>query len=124
MNNIRIANIKTTFKSLFKQWLLLTKSMHKLTPNEIDVLSLYLYYFYVYKEDIKNEGFLWKILFDYETKLKIRDELNIDDGTFQNIMTAFRKKQVIVDNKINPKYIPILNTKEKSFKIIFNLNYE
>lgn len=120
MKNVKIANIKTSFKEFFYKWLYITSPFHKLGGQELSVLALFLYYFYEYKKDIKNDDLIWKILFDYETKQKIKEELNIKDSVFQNIMSNYRKKKIIVDNKINSVYIPNINFEEPSYRIIYN----
>lgn len=122
MKNSKIANINITIKDLFKKWLEITKLFHKLTNQEIEVLALLLYYHYKYKKDITNEKILWKILFDYDTKLEIKEELNIKDQGIQNVLTSLRKKNIIRDNKIVSTFIPELDQDGKNFKIIFNFN--
>ena len=62
------------------------------------------------------------MLFDYDTKMLIKQELNIKDTVFQNTLTSLRKKNVIKDNKIINAYIPEVDSKATSFKVIFNLN--
>jgi len=118
---IKQANIKTGRKHFFKHWLVLIKPFHKLTDQEIDVVSLFLYYHYEYKHGTTNEKMLWSYVFDYDTKMQVKKELGMKDPGLQNVLTALRKKKVIINNRINPAYIPDLNKKDKNFKIVFNL---
>lgn len=122
MKNIKIANINVKLKNLFLRWLELTVMFHKLTKKERQVLALLLYYHFTLKKDITNPKILWKLVFDYDTKMKIKEELNMKDASFQNCLTALRKKNVIKDNMIVPTYIPELEVSSKSFKIVYNLN--
>lgn len=127
MSNNKIANINITLKNLFIKWLDITKSFHKLNNQQQQVLALLLYYHYKFKNETTNEKILWKLVFDYDTKIKIREDLifgekGLPNSTLQNIFTILRKRKVIIDNKINPIYIPDLEEKSKSFKIIFNFN--
>lgn len=122
MKNSKIANINITIKDLFLKWLEITRIFHKLTNQEIKVLALLLYYYYKYKKEITNDKILWKIVFDYDTKHLIKEELNIKDQGIQNILTSLRKKKVIVNNKISNAYIPNLEENNNNFKIIFNFN--
>lgn len=115
------ANIRTSKKQFFKHWLNLTKPFHKLTEQEIDVVSLFLYYHNEFKDGTTNKKMLWKFVFDYDTKMLIKKELGMKDQGLQNVLTVLRKKKVIINNTINPVYIPDLNTGDKDFKIIFNL---
>lgn len=122
MKNKKIANINVTLKSLFFKWLDITSSFHNLKKQEKDILALLLYYHYIYSKDITNNKILWKIVFDYETKLKIRKELNIKDPSIQNALTSMRKKNIIKNNKIVDTYIPNISQDANNFKIIFNFN--
>lgn len=122
MKNIKTANINITLKKLFRQWLEITRPFHQLAKQQQDVLALLLYYHYQLKKDITNEKVLWKMVFDYDTKMKIKKELQIGDPTFRNNLTILRKKNIIIDNRIVPTYIPELTNKAKNFKIIFNYN--
>lgn len=62
------------------------------------------------------------MLFDYDTKMLIKQELNIKDTVFQNTLSSLRKKNVIKNNKIINAYIPEVDNKATSFKVVFNLN--
>lgn len=122
MKNSKIANINIRLKGLFKQWLVITRVFHKLTEQQMSILALLLYYHYILKQDITNEKILWKMVFDYDTKLKIRNELNISDQAIQNTLNILRKKNIIKSNRITPTYIPELEKDSTNFKIIFNFN--
>ena len=122
MKNGKIANIKVSRKSLFYRWLEITKPFHKLTSQQHNILSLLLYYFFEYKKDIKNDKLCWKMVFDYETKHLIKNELGIKDPNLQNVLTTLRKKGVIIDNAIVSTYIPNLEEDSNNFKVIFNFN--
>jgi hypothetical protein len=122
MKNSKVANINVTLKNLFSRWLDITVTFHKLRKKERDVLALLLYYHYVYSKELTNGTILWKMVFDYDTKMKIKEELEMKDSALQNILTSLRKKNVIKDNKIVPTYIPEMERTSTSFKIIFNLN--
>jgi len=122
MSNIKQANINVSLKQLFINWLDITKKFHGLNNQQQQILALLLYYHYTFKKDITNNKILWKIVFDYDTKLKIKEELNMNDNILQNNLSQLRKKKVIVDNEISPFYIPDLTLDSKNFKVIFNFN--
>ena len=91
-----ILTIETSKRKYFRQMLELLKSIppiSNLTKANIDVLAELLYYNYMYKNiDIVIRH---KILFDYETKVKIREFLNINAASLDNIFTSLRKKGFI-----------------------------
>jgi hypothetical protein len=123
MKNVKQANINITLKKLFLKWLDITGSFHNLTNQQKSVLALFLYYHYKYKQEITNEKILWKLVFDYETKLLIEKELDLKNAGLRNILTLLRKRNIINEkNEITPAYIPELGPDSKEFKVIFNFN--
>jgi hypothetical protein len=120
--NKKQANINIRLKDLFTKWLEITNSFHHLTKQETNVLGLLLYYHYKYRYDITNSKIIWKMVFDYDTKKLIKQELGIKDSVFQNILTKLRKSGIIKDNRIVSTYIPQLDLDSKGFMIIFNFN--
>lgn len=126
MNNTKVANLNVKLKDLFFKWLDVTKAWHKLNNQQQQVLALLLYYHYRYKKDITNNKVLWRLLFDYDTKIKIKEdpvfEKELSDSALNNIFSILRKKKIIIDGEISPLYIPELASKSNNFKIIFNFN--
>ncbi len=122
MKNAKVANINIKLKDLFFKWMEITKPFHKLNSQQQKVVALYLYYHYTYKKQITNPKILWKVVFDYDTKMLIKEELGMKDAGFQNIMYQLRQKGVVKKNTVLSAYIPNLEIKAKNFKIIFNFN--
>lgn len=122
IKNIKQANINIHLKDFFIKWLDITSAFHNLTTQQKQVLGLLLYYHYKFKLDITNTKILWKLVFDYDTKYKIREELNIKDAVLQNILSKLRKSNIIINNVITPAFIPDLEKGSKIFKVIFNFN--
>jgi hypothetical protein len=118
--NTKQALIKTNSKNFFKHWLILTKPLHKLKSQEINVLALLLYNYFELKKQITNDDLSWKLTFDYDTKLKIRTELNIIEASFNNVIYSLRKKKIITEGKINKSFVPILNLESSNtYSLIF-----
>lgn len=122
LKNIKQANINIQLKDLFLKWLEITSAFHNLTRQQKRVLSLLLYYHYSFKKEITNKKILWKLVFDYDTKAKVKDELGIKDSVLQNILTKLRKDNIIINNEISPAFIPDLEPDSKVFRILFNFN--
>lgn len=120
MKNEKVAVLPVTKSSLFFKWLELTKPFHQLRGHQMTVLGWLLYYHYIYKNTINDENLVWKLVFDYDTKVKIKEIIGIQDASFQNVLTALRKKGAIKDNKIIPSYIPVISKNATDFKLIFH----
>lgn len=120
--NIKVADLNIKIKDFFFEWLYLTKHFSKLTKGELNVAALLLYHHYRLQKEITNPSLLWKMVFDYDTKLLIREELGINDSSFQNRLTHLRNKNVIINNRINELFIPNLEQGHDNFKVLFNYN--
>lgn len=120
MKNGKIANINTTIKNLFFKWLDITKPFHKLTDQQQKILGLLLYYNHIYKKEVSNDKLRWKLVFNYDTRMLIKEELSIKDSVFQNILTKLRKKNIIKDNVVLPTFIPDITLDSRVFKVVFN----
>ena len=53
-----------------------------------------------------------------DTKRKVREECNITLPHFQVIMGKLRKSKIIVDGKINPRFIPNIREEEGFFELL------
>jgi hypothetical protein len=90
-----------------------------MTDQEIKILTLFLFYHNKERKNFAREKDLWKHIFDYDTKLKIREELEIGNAVFQNILTSLRKKKVIKSNQIIPYFILNIKDEDEVFELIF-----
>lgn len=117
----KVVTIPASLKDILKQWFVITKPMNKLRPKEIDVLSLLLYYNIMEKPNFVRDEDRWKKVFDYDTKMHIKEELDIEDYTLQNILSSLRRKGAISrDNVVDKFYIPPIDLDTKNFMLIFN----
>ena len=121
--NMRLYKYNTDLLNFCKRWLLITTSMNKLRPSERDVLAYFLKSYYEYSKKITDEDLLWDLVFHRKNKVYIREELGVQEASFQNTMTALRKKKAIVNGKISPIYIPTLDDSNK-FSLIFKFNID
>lgn len=120
--NVKSLRMNVHLKNLFRLWLNITIVFHKLTKQEMDVLALLLFYHYELAKDITSKKILWKMVFDYEIKTKIKKELGIKDASLQNVLSSLRKKGIINDNQIVSTYIPNIEKGSDTFKIVFHFN--
>jgi hypothetical protein len=124
MRNGKVANIKVTPEKLFQWYMDVTKPFHKLSDQHALIVSQLLYYYYIYGKSISDDDITWKMVFNYETKAKIKEYVNIKDQQLQNILSVLRKKGIIKNNKIIDSYIPNIEPTAKSFMVVFNLTLQ
>lgn len=119
MNNvIRIpTSISTSF---FRFWLEFLRPFHNLTDRETQVASSLLKRRYELSKVIQDEVILDKVVMSEDTKKVVREECNISLPHFQVIMGKLRKNKVILDGRINPRFIPNLTEEQGSFRLLLN----
>ena len=105
-------------KSFFRLWLKFLEPFHKLTDREIDVITSFVKQRYKLSKVIKDNEILDKVTMSEDIKKKVREECNITLPHFQVIMGKLRKNKVIVDGKINPKFIPNINEETDTFQLL------
>lgn len=110
--------------SFFKYWFMFLKPFHKLTDREIDVIATFVKYRYELSKVIKDNEILDKVTMSEDTKKKVREECNLALPHYQVIMGKLRKNKVIIDGKINPRFIPNIDESIGSFQLLllFDLN--
>ena len=105
-------------KSFFRYWFLFLEPFHKLTDREIDVITSFVKQRYELSKVIKDSTILDKVTMSEDTKRKVREECNMTLPHFQVIMGKLRKNKVIIDGKINPKFIPNIDEESDTFQLL------
>ena len=119
MNNV--IRIPTSIdKDFFRFWFEFLRPFHNLTDREMQVASSLLKRRYELSKVIQDEGILDKVVMSEDTKKVVREECNISLPHFQVIMGKLRKNKVILDGKINPRFIPNLTEERGSFRLLLN----
>lgn len=113
-----VIRIPTSQKKFFRFWFEFLKPFHKLTDREIDVITAFTYERFLLSKVILDPDVLDKVVMSEDTKKKVREESNITLAHFQVIMGKLRKNRVIINNKINPKFIPNITEDDNSFKLM------
>lgn len=115
-------NIPCNKHQFFYNWYVFTKPFHKLNESSIEVMAQLAYYYNEYRKDVLKEDLLWKLVFDYDTKMKIKESLKISDEIFQNRLSYLRRKKVIIKNTIPLSYLPIIKGNEYKLEFNFSIN--
>lgn len=105
-------------KGFFRYWFMFLEPIHKLTDREIDVITSFVKQRYKLSKVIKDNEILDKVTMSEDTKKKVREECNITLPHFQVIMGKLRKNKVIIDGKINPRFIPNIDEETDTFQLL------
>lgn len=106
----------------FKYWFEFLKPFHSLTEREIDVISSFIKLRYELGKVIRDETILDDVVMSEESKRKVREEAGVSLAHFQVIMGKLRKSGVIVDGRLNHKFIPNID-EGNSFKLLLYFDF-
>lgn len=122
-NVIRIpASLQGKF---FRIWIEFLTPLHGLTNREKDVFASFLKNRFELSKSINDEVLLDKWIMSDDVKEKIKQECAVSEAFFQNILGKLRKTNMIIDNRINPRFIPkSIKQNDLSFQLLlyFDLN--
>ena len=108
-----VLSIPTSLKGkFFKHWFKFLLPYHGLTDREMDIAAAFLLKRYELSKVISDTNILESVLMNEDTKRTIREECGVKHQHFQVIMSKLRKAKIVLDNKINPRFIP--NVKEEN----------
>ena len=106
----------------FRYWFEFLEPLHKLTGREIDVIASFVKQRYELSKVIKDSDILERVTMSEDTKKKVREDCNMSLAHFQVIMGKLRKNKVIIDNKVNPRFIPQITEDMESFPLLINFD--
>lgn len=110
-------------EGFFKYWFMFLRPFHNLTEREMDVITSFVKQRHELSKVIKDNEILDKVTMSEDTKKKVREECDISLPHFQVIMGKLRKNKVIIDGKINPRYIPSVDEENGSFKMMLLFDF-
>lgn len=102
----------------FRYWLEFLRPFHRLTDREIDVTASFLKQRYELSKVVSDPEVLDRLTMSEDTKRNVREDCQISQAHFQVIMTKLKKNKVIDNGKINPKFIPKIDSDAKNFQLL------
>ncbi len=110
--------------SFFKMWFMFLQPFHHLTDREMEVATSFVKQRYELSKVVSDNAILDKIVMNEDTKRKVREECEISLPHFQVIMGKLRKNKIIVDGKLNPRYIPRIAEDTENFKLMLLFDFQ
>ena len=110
--------------SFFKMWFMFLQPFHHLTEREMEVATSFVKQRYELSKVVSDNDILDRLVMSEDTKRKVREECNITLPHFQVIMGKLRKNSIIVDGKLNPRYIPRVVEENGSFKLMLLFDFQ
>lgn len=119
-----VVMVPGSMDSFFRKWFEFLEPFHKLTAREMDVATAFVKQRYELSKVIKDPEILDREVMSEFTKRKVREDCNITLPHFQVIMGKLRKSRVIVDGKLNPRFIPNVGEEAASFKLLLYFKFQ
>lgn len=113
-----VIKIPCTLDSFFRYWFEFLKPLHNLTQREIDVASELVKHRYLLSKAITDEAILDKMSLSTDTRKQIMQECDLPPRYFNVVMSNLKKNKVIVDGRINPKFIPRIVEDKDNFQLL------
>lgn len=129
MQSVPNSIIRIPCKSLdgfFKYWLLFLRPIHNMTNKELDVAVEFLKIRYEYSKSISDAAILDKMCMDKDSEERVMKHCGLSTYYYYGIKTKLKNYKFIINNKINPKFIPNIKEEDNNFKlmILFDLNVQ
>lgn len=120
-----VLSIPTSLKGkFFKHWFKFLLPYHNLTDREMDIAAAFLLKRYELSKVISDTNILESVLMSEDTKRTIREACDVKHQHFQVIMSKLRKAKIIIDNKINPRFIPNVKEENGNFKLLLLFTFD
>lgn len=103
--------------NFFELWFVFLKPFHNLTNKEIKLISELVKHRYHLSKVIKDPDILDQVTLGEETRRKVRESCGLTPAHFHLLFSSLKKNKMIVDNKINPKFIPNITTENGYFQL-------
>tara|TARA_R110001592_G_scaffold129906_6_gene342710 strand:+ start:775 stop:1122 length:348 start_codon:yes stop_codon:yes gene_type:complete len=112
-----IIPIKADIAQSFKAYLQILNPVLKLKDKEIEVLSNFLSIWYKNKSNKDID----KLLFSTPVRKMVRKAIGMSEASFNNHITMLRKKQMIIEKKLNPNIVN--NIKDTGIEITYKIEW-
>lgn len=87
-------------------WIEFLAPFHKLTARERDVAARIIAQYFKLKDNIPDPEVLKEVLWSYTSRKDMRESLGMSRAHFQMILAKLKSAGVLLNDDLNPKYIP------------------
>jgi len=116
----KVIPINTEIRTFFRQYVHVLKPVLRLNDRESDILGELMYANYKHR-DLK-EDIRYKIIFDYDTRVDMRNALGISEASFNNGLTTLRRSGIIVNNRLSKNLLVIPESNRFCLSFLFSIN--
>lgn len=102
----------------FKYWFDFLRPIHNLTNRETEVIACLARHRYELSKVIKSDVILDRETMGDSVRKEVIEELKITPSFYQQILGKLKKNNIIVNNVINPRFLPELSEDSDEFRLL------
>ena len=122
MKPTNVLKIKSeNIDNLFYNWFYILKPIHNLSNKECLLASRLYKYRYDLRDKILDSEILDTTILSEGYRKKIIADMGITLTHLQVLLTSLRKKNIVIENRLNPKYIPQISESHLLLYIDFEI---
>lgn len=115
--------VKCTKDSFYRAWLDLLTPYHKLTPRIREVAARVMMQYFIFREHIDDPEVLKDVMWTRKSRKDMMDSLHMTAEHFQIALTKLKNAGFLLNDEINPKYIPH-KSPDGSPRLILEIMYD
>lgn len=92
--------------TFFHWWVRFLSPFHTLTDREADVAAALFYQRYELSKSVSDPVLLDRLVLNRESIKTVETRLELSHGYMKVILTKLRKCEILLDNRLNPRFIP------------------
>lgn len=120
-SNTTVVGITTPLNlDFFKYWVDFLAPLHKLHGRNAEITAFLLFRRFQLSQVIFDDEVLDAVLLSAEQKRLTREHFGISLQNFQVVMINLRKAKVIVNGKINKRFIPMLTKEAEEYRLLIH----
>jgi hypothetical protein len=118
-----VIRVPCSLDSLFRYWLDFLTPFHNLTSRETDVATAFLRERYKLSKVILDTNLVDRTLMSEESQRKLKQECSLSNQHFQVIKSKLKNKKFFINDKINPRLIPMVKEDNGLFQLLLVFDY-
>lgn len=123
LGNSTVIRVPTKLDYMFfRYWVEFLAPIHKLNKRDADVFASLLFERYKLSKAISDNGLIKNVLTSQNVRQEICDFQKMTRSHFNMSLVSLRRHKVLVEDDINPKFIPVFTNGEGDYKLIINFN--
>lgn len=118
-----VIKIPTTLDGIFRYWFEFLRPLHNLTQREIEIASSLVKHRYELSKAISDEVILDKMTLSTDVRKQIIQECDVPPRYFNVVMSTLKKNNIIINGRINPKFIPRIIEEKGNFQLLLLFDF-